>query len=406
MEQGIIALAVPSTSMLLGSMVAFFGRVPELIQAATQNFSAGLLIAAVAGELFPLMTGKKRPAGAADTEPPNTMLSMVAIAVGFSLALAFMFGLEALTEGDEDEDEDTRKPDLEIPLASDDSCGHPRTDSNTAVQAISKHSGRIKSALADLQKALPEADRDIIDEQVHALEVPTHALHRVLEGIPNTVDSHNRNRMQFHAGELAENIKDLESSLTAQDACLHLKEVMGTIKHIHEHAERGKFKRWQPMQPPAPEVVLNEQIPWSLVFTVVIDAGVDGLLIGLAFAASSGAGWAMSIATTIEMCFLGLSFSATIQNATRSRGRHAGTVALPPFMLFAIGVLGSLIGKLLTSWTLVFLAFIAFAVVALLFLVTQELLAEAREVAGENKLINAMFFAGVFGGILLETLLG
>jgi zinc transporter ZupT len=309
-------------------------------------------------------------------------------------------------EGDEEDENAERKTsDLEAPLAKNDACGCV-ADSAVVLEAVSKQTVRMKVALADLQKALPEADRDTIDEQVHALEVPTHALHRVLEGIPNTLDNHNRDRMQFHAEELVENLKELESSRTTKDACVSLKTLRGTLKHIHEHAERGKFRRWTTMQQPAPEQVLKEQIPWALVFTVVIDASVDGSLIGLSFAASAGAGWSMSIATTIEMCFLGLSFSAAIQNHTRSKLKHAATVALPPVMLFVTGALGSLIGKLLTSWAVVFIAFIAFAVVALLFLVTQELLTEAREIAGENKVINAMLFVGVFGGIILETFIG
>jgi zinc transporter ZupT len=409
MEESIIVVAVPSVLMLCGALVAFFGRVPDLIQAATQNFSAGLLIAAVAGELFPLMTGKKMPAGAADAEPPNSVLTIFAIAAGMALALGFMFGLEELMEGDEDDENENgerKTSDLEAPLAKNDACGCLTADSAIVLEAVSKQTVRMRSILADLQKSLPEGDRDTIDEHVHALKVPTHALNRVLEGIPNALDSHNRKRMQFHAEELVENLKDLESSRTAKDACVNLKAVRGTLKHIHKHAERGQFKRWATLAKPAPEQVLKEQIPWALVFTCVIDASVDGLLIGLAFAASPSAGWSMSIATTIEMCFLGLSFSAAIQNSTRSKLKHAATVALPPVMLFVTGALGSFIGKLLTSWQVVFIAFIAFAVVALLFLVTQELLTEAREIAGENKLINAMLFVGVFGGIVLETFIG
>jgi zinc transporter ZupT len=272
--------------------------------------------------------------------------------------------------------------------------------------AVEEHTKKMESVLANLDRELLVADRDSIDEQVHALKVPVHALQRVLAGTPDTLDEHNRKRIAFHAGELKENLKDLKSSQTSHDACKKLQLVKGTINHIHDHAERGKFKRWHTMQPPPPSEKLKEQIPWPLVATVVIDAGVDGLLIGLAFSAAQGAGWSMSIATTIEMCFLGMSFSATVQNATRSKVKHAGTVALPPLMLFMAGVVGICIGKVLTAWTLVFIAFISFAVVALLFLVTQELLAEAREVAGEVKVCNAMFFVGVFGGIILEKVLG
>mmetsp|Transcript_40638 Transcript_40638/g.73180 ORF Transcript_40638/g.73180 Transcript_40638/m.73180 type:complete len:403 (-) Transcript_40638:136-1344(-) len=402
MLESIVVVALPSMLMLLGSAVAFFGRVPDMLQAALQNFSAGLLIAAVAGELFPLMTGSAKPAGSEARAETSMWPSTIAIALGFSLALAFMFGLEELTEEDESEGETGRKhskSDLEQPLVE-------PADSKKLLQAVSTQAGRMEQTLATLQRELPRGDRDAIDEHVHTLKIPVHAIKRVLEDTPETLDEHNRDRMQFHSEELAGNLKDLKSSKSASEASKALKAVRGTLKHLHEHAERVKFKRWAALPFPVSTDNLTEIVPWPLVFTVVVDAGVDGLLIGLAFAASESAGWSMSIATTIEMCFLGLSFSATIQNATRSKLKHAGIVLLPPVVLYLIGIAGSLVGQVLEESPLVFTSFISFAVVALLFLVTQELLAEARETAGESKLIISMFFVGVFGGIVLEKIIG
>jgi zinc transporter ZupT len=436
-----IVVALPAAVMLVGSFVAFFGRIPDMVQAATQNFSAGLLIAAVAGELFPLMNGNQKPEGAAEKniEAPNSILSTIAIAVGFALALAFMFGLEELTEGDEEDEDDKgksmkslksflvssksksdletplnpkSKSDLETPLTSKskESCGcdNLTIDSETVVQAVAKQAKVMEGTLSSLKTELETGDRDAIDAQVHALKIPVHALKRVLNGHEDALPERDLARMKFHTEELTQNIVDLKAVQSAKEACQRLCAVTGTIKHIHEHAERdhAKFRRWSIAPLPDPEEKLKEDIPWPLVFTVGVDAGVDGLLIGLAYAASAGAGWSMSIATTIEMGFLGLSFSATIQNATSNKGKHAGIVFAPPLALLLTGVLGSFVGALLTEWALVFIAFISFAVVALLFLVTQELLAEAREVAGEDKLITSMFFVGVFGGILLEKFVG
>ena len=85
--------------------------------------------------------------------------------------------------------------------------------------------------------------------------------------------------------------------------------------------------------------------------------------------------------------------------------KHLAVVSVPPIVLLIAGVLGHFVGGLLEDSPLVFVGFIAFAVVALLFLVTQELLAEARETA-DSKLINSVFFVGLFGGILLSKFLG
>merc|ERR1711972_359319 len=111
-------------------------------------------------------------------------------------------------------------------------------------------------------------------------------------------------------------------------------------------------------------------------------------------------------ATCIEMCFLGLSFSASVQNTTRSVLKHTALVLLPPVVLALSGVLGNGIGGFLEQSPGLFIGFIAFAIVALLFLVTQELLTEAHEVGGEDILVNIMLFVGLLAGILLEQFVG
>jgi zinc transporter ZupT len=410
--QSIPVVALPSSLMLFGSAVAFSQRIPEKIQAATQNFSAGLLIAAIAGELFPLMNGQAAE-GAGKSTAVSEFASTLAIGIGFVIALGFMFTLEELLEGDEhghgDDDEEEHghghgetekaRPSVMEPMLSEKS-------SSAALAALKQDCQKMEGQLKNLNAALAGGERDTIDEVTHLLKVPIHAARRHLQGAPATVDEHNTSRMQFHAEELAENILELSTSKNVGEARRGLKVVEGTLKHIHQHAERVKFKRWEVMPVPDEKIVLSEKIEWPLVFTVTVDSAVDGLLIGLAYAAASGAGWAMSIATAIEMGFLGLSFSATIQNATSSKAKHVILVAIPPAMLMAFGMLGHILGFHLQENPLVFVSFISFAVVALLFLVTQELLAEAREVAGENKIINSMLFFGLFAGIVLSKFVG
>ena len=64
------------------------------------------------------------------------------------------------------------------------------------------------------------------------------------------------------------------------------------------------------------------------------------------------------------------------------------------------------VGSALESSQAVFIGVIAFALVALLYLVTQELLVEAREVSGEAGIwIRITFFVGVFGGLILDKVL-
>jgi len=406
--QSVLVVAMPSLLMVAGSAVAFFGRVPARFQAGTQNFSAGLLIAAVAGELFPLMNGKERPIGADqdDVAQPSEAASTFAIFAGFVIGLVFMFGLEFLT-GDEDGEEDNHKAQKE----SDQGMDKPMltgVEATEALQAVKDDSRLMAQQVEMLKSRLPMGERDQIDEVVHSMgaTVDKTKRHLNLANKEKLIDARNIARMQVHVGELSEQCESLGQCTNLTDARVAYKAVKGTLKHIHGHTERVKFKRWATVAKPPPDVELKETIEWPLVFAVSVDGAVDGLLIGLAFSASKTAGWSMAIATTIEMCFLGLSFSATIENETRSKVKHAGIVCIPPLMLITMGMVGHFIGTLLQEFPLVFVGFIGFAIVALLFLVTQELLAEARETAGSSKLINSMFFVGLFGGIFLAKFIG
>ncbi|CAJ1337768.1 unnamed protein product, partial [Effrenium voratum] len=107
-----------------------------------------------------------------------------------------------------------------------------------------------------------------------------------------------------------------------------------------------------------------------------------------------------------EMGFLGLSFSASLQNATRAAWKILVVASLPPLVLLLSGLGGNWLGEMFRENPAAFIAFISFSIVALLFLVTQELLNEAQEVARGSALINAVFFLGLLAGILLESYVG
>lgn len=386
----------PALAMLLGSSVALWLRVPNKIQACMQNFSAGLLISAVASELYPLMSPKSL----------TKVDSTISITCGFVLGLVFMFGLEHLTEGNEDEEEESPRDrhaaasDLSQPMLDD-------VETRVALDNFNATSGTLRDVVGKLKQSITQGDRDAIDSVVHSISLQVHKAQRQLS-LTGPLTASELDRMKFHCGELeAQSAKFLDRNTTVAQQRQALKEFNGILEHIHEHAERKRFCRWKPQPLPSKtSSSFSENIPWALVASVAADGGVDGLLIGLAFAASPGAGWAMSIATCIEMAFLGLSFCATITNATQSYMRRAIVVALPPFMLLIAGIAGTHVGEALRENQAIFVGFIGFSVVCLLFLVTQELLTEAREVGGDNALINSMLFVGLLGGILLEKIVG
>ena len=138
--------------------------------------------------------------------------------------------------------------------------------------------------------------------------------------------------------------------------------------------------------------------PAGLVATVGLDMLVDGLLIGVAFAAGSSTGILITIALTLEVFFLGLVAVLDVERA------GDGNVLAITVGLVAFLGLGATIGTVLLGDVSggPFVAVLAFATAALLYLVTEELLVEAHKV-DETALGTTVFFAGFLLLLLLET---
>lgn len=347
------------------------------------------MISAVAGELFPLMSQEGT--------------SGFGLFAGFVLGLLCMFGLEQLTQGSEESEEDSRKSRGESDFMATPML--PSENQRIMVsfkQKVDMLNQGITQLDAGVKDAAKDGSRETIDETLHSLMYQTDRARRQLKTEP--LDEKNLRRMGDHIQELRENYAAILNTGTTGAAVKALDAFENTLGHLHDHSDRTRFRRFKPEHHQGKPAV--ESIPWPLVFTVSVDAAVDGFLIGLAFSAAESAGWCMSIATSIEMGFLGLSFMATLRNSMRSRLKLVSLGALPPVTLLACGFLGQVLGQELKAESFLFTSFIAFAVVALLFLVTQELLAEAREVAGDDTLVNSTLFLGLFAGILLERWLG
>ena len=142
--------------------------------------------------------------------------------------------------------------------------------------------------------------------------------------------------------------------------------------------------------------------PVSLILTVGVDVLVDGLLLGIAFAAGARAGILLTMALTIEVLFLGMTVATELKETVASQLRVVGIVALIvlalPFGTIIAGSVAALPGPVLTG-------FFSFGLMALLYLVTEELLADAHETP-DKPWVAAMFFVGFLLLITLDELLG
>lgn len=141
--------------------------------------------------------------------------------------------------------------------------------------------------------------------------------------------------------------------------------------------------------------------PLGLAAATGIDLLVDGLVLGISFVAGARQGVLLTLALTLEVLFLGLSLVGEF-GESMSRRRAVGAtllvgLALPIGALFG-GPIGTLPIALQTG-------FYAFGLIALLYLVTEELLIEAHESGKETPLITSMFFLGFLAILIVDELM-
>lgn len=142
--------------------------------------------------------------------------------------------------------------------------------------------------------------------------------------------------------------------------------------------------------------------PVGMMSAIGIDIFIDGLVLGLAFLAGEKAGLLLTIALTLEVLFLGLTVTAELGETIRSRAKIvAASVALA--LLLPIGALAATPVALLPATVIA--GFLTFGLIALLYLVTEELLVEAHA-QPDSPLITAMFFVGFLGLLMVEEVLG
>jgi zinc transporter ZupT len=83
---GFLVGFIPTASMTLASILLSSITVHSLVEASVQNFAAGLILSAVAAELFPLMIG----------EDVTTTDSMIGVTVGFAVGLTILNSVETI----------------------------------------------------------------------------------------------------------------------------------------------------------------------------------------------------------------------------------------------------------------------------------------------------------------------
>lgn len=402
--------AIPAFCMLMGSLaVMFVSKINTKVQASLQNFSAGIIIAAVGSELFPLL-GK---GGASET---------LGLAVGFILGLAVLYGLEHLTEEDE-EDESVSPEGSVVSIDSDgEDKGFQATEKTPLFARFTRRMSTrsfnpIRVQYSELVRSseringylamYPDVPKYSLDKELHNLTHQIDCCRSAIRGNLTTLSYEETEEVSKWMLKLTKRIEQMGEegeSMVRRDLERVLNEMEDLAQSVHEVYEpwlQQKFRRWNIVPAPPSEVDLPDKLPYSMIAAVGLDTFVDGFLIGLSFVASMKAGMVMAFATCIEMGFLGLTFSAQLRASTRNRTLAATIAISVPFLMLVGGMAGSSLANAVEHLPAVFVAFIAFCVVALLFLVTQELLVEAREVS-DSKIVTSAFFLGVLLSLLVS----
>ncbi len=277
----------------------------------------------------------------------------------------------------------------------------------TAIALVEERAGTL--LLTSTSAAEEEETCEQIDEELHRVMYKLDHTRRLLEGAqagaPQVLPAEEKTALRARVGELKAAVAHLQEHIAAPmidhptvlEMHGHMAELDELLGNFHKHSE-AKFSYWR-RRGSANAPATGARLPWTLIIPVTIDALVDGFLIGLACALSRHAGLVLGFATCIEMAFLGAAFAATVARCTgASLKARVAAVALPPAVLLLAAALGAALGDVSSNSPGVFTAFVAFGVVALLFLVTHELLIEAHEaLAGKDVWwINVWMFVGIF----------
>ncbi|MBR1090854.1 transporter [Bradyrhizobium manausense] len=146
----------------------------------------------------------------------------------------------------------------------------------------------------------------------------------------------------------------------------------------------------------------NSKGTLGLVVMVAVDIFIDGLVVGIGFAAGAKQGLLLTVALTIEVLFLGLSLTGELSESIRQPAKVLAIVAGLAILLPVGAAIGIPVSHLPNFWIA---AFFSFGLVALLYLVTEELLVEAHS-APEKPWVTSLFFVGFLLILLLDELAG
>jgi zinc transporter ZupT len=299
-----------------------------------------------------------------------------------------------------------------------------------AAQAPSVNDCDDASAAGAALRAADAAAADAVHEELHRLLRKTQVTRRVLGGgggnAPSSLAAEERAALRARMADLKEAVLRLSAhcalpSLDADTQLLvasHIDALDSSLASFHRTSSAVLLPLRRRDRPPGelPEEADADGrlplscLPWATVLSVVVDAFMDGSLIGLFCSLSSRAGLVLALATSVEMSFLGAVYANTVWRAARTPQLARATLILaPPATLVTAAAVGAAVGAAAAPVPALFVAFFSIGAVALLFLVTNELLIEAHEAtkddAAGDSCAGVWLFVGVFAVLQINLLM-
>jgi ZIP family zinc transporter len=142
-------------------------------------------------------------------------------------------------------------------------------------------------------------------------------------------------------------------------------------------------------------------LPWALLIGIAVDILIDGILLGIGFAAGKTEGLLLCVALSLELLALGLVVSTELKNEKFPKKTALITILILSISICFGALVGSFILKYISKEALT--GILAFGLSALMYLVTEELLVEAHEVK-DTPLNTAVFFVGFFVFLIIAIM--
>jgi len=175
--------------------------------------------------------------------------------------------------------------------------------------------------------------------------------------------------------------------------------VMLLIKHF-SHKSEEKHKNSLKNNPSQASLITN-LIPWALIIGIAVDIFIDGILLGVGFAAGQSEGVLLCVALSIEILVLGLVVSAELKAEKITKTRIIQIISFLAITFVFGAFAGAIMLSVLNEDVLTYI--LAFGLSALMYLVTEELLVEAHE-QKDTAFNTTIFFVGFFIFLIIAML--